>query len=154
MNCSWCSYVIGDDEPIYNTFDIYNRNSGMRFCSINCCSAYITTDKYESITNINKKLDFLYEYYGINTIIADAKNPKRLKKFGGDLTYEQYRCNFVFPKVPEYKNSFDIKNEYYDFEDDYDRLKRESEYLDYYEKEFYDMQKEKQDVEEIEKNND
>ena len=155
MSCTWCSFNFNSIDSYfggYITFDKYGTKSGLRFCSINCCSAYINTDKYDSVVDNNKKLDMLYSYYGIECFIVDAKDPKRLKKFGGDLTYEQYRSNFICPDI----DGLDVKpktHNYsydYDYDYDYDYNRREKERIEYYDE--Y-SRNEEEDIKDIEANN-
>ena len=153
MTCNWCSFNFKDlssDFSGYTTFDKYGQSTNLYFCSINCCSAYITTDKYESQNNIDTKLDYLYNRYNIKGIITDAKNPKRLKCFGGDLTYEEYRKNFICPEIEESCRENISINYIEDYINDFiDRTAKEKEYIEYHDREFSFMNNEEQDKKEM-----
>ena len=80
--------------------DIIDRNYYITdgiFCSFNCCMAYITENKYNSLYNMSEML-LLKMYNDINpsTIpyIEDAPHWRKLKKYGGDLTIEEFRSSF------------------------------------------------------------
>jgi hypothetical protein len=153
MNCHWCNFrfrELGSDFSGYITFDKYGKSSNLYFCSINCCSAYITLDKNESVNNIDIKLDYLYNRYNIKGIVTNAKDPKRLKCFGGDLSYEEYRSNFTCPNFEDsYRENVSI-NYIEDYINDFmDRSLKEKEYIEYYDREFSFMNNEEEDKKEM-----
>ena len=93
-------YPIFDEN--YN-FEIY------RFCSLNCGLKYIM----DSNENLVKKLKNFFNFYSVDSkILKQALNIDRLKVFNGDLSYEEYRKDFVCPKIhPTYN---DIQSITYD----------------------------------------
>jgi hypothetical protein len=88
--------------------DINDRNYYITdgiFCSFNCCMAYISHNKKESIYNISEML-LLKMYTDIYpdhppSIIEEAPHWRKLKEYGGDLCIEDFRDSFN--KI-EYKN--------------------------------------------------
>jgi hypothetical protein len=76
----------------------YNISVYGVFCSFACANTYINTRNYgiaDKIDNINK-LKFLYKLFNNvkMTDIVNSPNPYKLKKFGGDLTNDEFRKTY------------------------------------------------------------
>jgi len=87
--------------------DLKNRNYYITdgiFCSFNCCMAYISDNKYNSIYNISEML-LLKMYNNIYPTcihsIEEAPHWRNLNTYGGHLNIEEFRA--TFNKI-EYKN--------------------------------------------------
>ena len=129
MECDWCGYDLDKVYIGYNgciMFNNFNEALSYRMCSLNCCCAKID----EIGGQILQMQQNLYIYYNIKGYIKEAKNKTKLKRYGGDLTYEEYRKNFTIPLVDE-----DIKYKYdsYDEQDDYKVYKDEYDYSEPFE---------------------
>ena len=106
MKCQWCEYNIysdSDELDIYYIFDSNNKPTNFIFCSLNCGVAYI----YKQNIDVDKRINLLYDNYKINSFIFEAKDKRILLNFGGKLSYEDYRVNFVCPNIKKVsKNKF------------------------------------------------
>ncbi len=100
--CSWCNYNISEVHSNFSGYITFNTEGRteyyVRFCSINCCIAHINSFEEDTINQIEKKIDYLYRNYNLRGYIAEAKNPKRLKINGGNLSYDEYREGFICPE--------------------------------------------------------
>lgn len=97
-----------------NRLDIIDRNYYITdgiFCSFNCCMAYITENKYNSLYNMSEML-LLKMYNDINpsTIpyIEKAPHWRKLKKCGGNLTIEEFRSSFNKIEYKDHGIIFDL----------------------------------------------
>jgi hypothetical protein len=131
--CSWCDYNISNVYFNFNGYMVFDYNGipdiHVRFCSINCCIAYIESLKHEADWQIYRRVDYLYDNYKLIGFINESKNPKLLKKNGGNLSYPEFRKGFICP-VPDY-TSYDLfykkekifeeekQDEYYSDDEDY-----------------------------------
>lgn len=127
MNCFHCYYPFSkvfesEDENIDNYYNnskigfqgyfIFDENYNFeiyRFCSLNCALKYIV----DSNENLVKKLKNFFNFYAVDSkILKQALPIKRLKIFSGDLSYEQYRKDFVCPKIFDklYEESYSIQS--------------------------------------------
>ncbi len=125
MSCNWCSYELSLVYPCfkgYTIFNSYGDNLGYNLCSMNCCLSQI----YKIGVQTNQYVDQLYKFYNLKGFIPEAKPKNKLSKFGGTLSYTQYREEFICPP-PDYEEEF-VENDY-EFEDD--PYKINSEYEDY-----------------------
>lgn len=84
----------------YNMDEYYIPTEGC-FCTFNCCVSYIDLFYPKINDNINKKnmLYLLYKIYHGNlpTLILPSPSKFLLKKYGGNLTNEEYDNNI--PKI-------------------------------------------------------
>jgi hypothetical protein len=79
----------------YSIFDANYNFEIYKFCSLNCGLKYIIDSKNELV----KKLKNFFNFYEISPKnISQALPYTRLKIFGGDLNYKEYRENFVIPE--------------------------------------------------------
>ena len=142
MLCSWCGYntnLVYSDFNGYVIFDEYGyANNSVRFCSINCCVAFINSDDKQSIQTIDKKIDYLYKYYNLTGFITEAPRITKLKHNGGTMTYEEYREEFKCPDPNKiHKNyTYEPYDEYK--YDDYDNYHSRDMYESYEPYEYFD----------------
>jgi hypothetical protein len=111
MFCEWCSYdfsEISDEFTGYSILkDVDNFIPG-KYCSINCCVAQINTSGVDTI--IRKQL--LYSHYKLHIDVEPAPSPLKLIKKGGNMSYYQYRYNFVCPGAIQSCNPVSAENSY------------------------------------------
>ncbi len=95
--CWWCTYEF-DNEPCYLP-DRYGDNKYYVFgcfCSFNCALAYnINLRDYKVWERISLLNQLYYDSTKTNEIIDIAPSKEILKKYGGILTIEEYRKNFL-----------------------------------------------------------
>lgn len=110
-SCSWCTFELRNLKG----YVIYN-SSGMSlnytFCSLNCAVAQIQAMDVD----VYNRIDHLLNIYKIRGYISPALPSSRLMKFGGKMTYEEYRRHFTCPNEPapvEYKSSQDVQASFY-----------------------------------------
>ena len=114
MSCDWCNYDLKLVYPNFNGYAVLNEvgeATGDYCCSINCCISRITNLGYQ----VDTRLDQLYIYYNITSNVKMAKEKKFLAKFGGNLTYYQFREGFICPH-PIYEEEYEEEYDY-DFDD-------------------------------------
>ena len=99
MNCDNCVFPF---SKIYTTcqgyaiFDEHYNFEIYRFCSLNCGLKFIIDSKTELV----KKLKNFFDFYNIDSKSIKMALPKeRLLVFDGDLSYTEYRKDFVCPFV-------------------------------------------------------
>lgn len=112
MSCDWCSFPLSLVFPGFTGYSYFDADGNFmreKCCSLNCCVAFIQRSDYQ----VDDKLKHLKQYYSIFYTIEPAKPRRKLSKFGGNLTYVEYRRNFICPSPDE-------NEEYYSEEDDYD----------------------------------
>jgi hypothetical protein len=107
MKCRWCEFEILENEntfseDVYYIFDVHNKILNHDFCSLNCGLSFI----YREDIDVDERIKLLYDNYNINSFIFEAKDKSVLCNFGGNLSYEEYRKDFVCPNV---KKSFKNK---------------------------------------------
>lgn len=113
MQCDWCYYELANisrNFPGYDIFNAYGNALGYTMCSINCCVAQI----YKLGLQVEPRLEYLYDHYGINCPVRAAPDPNKLTLNGGSLSYAQYRQNFVCPPIYEEQ---DVDEDDYEFDD-------------------------------------
>jgi hypothetical protein len=115
MNCFHCYYPFSkifnsEDINIYKNFQgyfIFDEHYNFeiyRFCSLNCGLKHIVAEAQEHKSNdskpdLVKKLKHFFDFYEISPkCLSQALPYTRLKIFNGDLSYTEYRENFVTPK--------------------------------------------------------
>lgn len=113
MNCFHCNYPLSSQG--YKIFDENYNFEIYEFCSLNCGLKYIVDSK----ENLVKKLRNFFNFYNIDSktlLTPESKIPlkqalpfERLKVFDGDLSYKDYRKDFITPNF--YYDSYDIQNE-------------------------------------------
>lgn len=67
------------------------------FCSFNCCMAYIEDNKHNSMYDLSEMLllKMYHDIYPTKVVsIDEAPHWRKLKKYGGDLTIEEFRNSF------------------------------------------------------------
>ncbi len=95
MNCFHCAYLIKTTGDYYIFDENYNFEI-YRFCSLNCGLKYIV----DSNENLVKKLKNFFDFYNVSPKkVSQALPFERLKVFGGDLSYSEYRKDFVCPFI-------------------------------------------------------
>lgn len=121
MNCFHCYYhfsnnkennseTVGNYFQGYPIFDEHYNFEIYRFCSLNCGLKYIM----DSNENLVKKLKNFFDFYTVDSKSLRQALPKeRLKVFNGDLSYEEYRKDFICPKIYPIYN--DIQSITYDY---------------------------------------
>lgn len=117
MSCSWCGYSLNLVYPHftgYQVFNGYGGNLGFTMCSLNCCVAQI----YRLDVQVEPRLEYLYDYYGIAGRIEPARDKSKLTVNGGTLSYSQFRQNFICPPTSESEYYEEEAYEDYEFEDD------------------------------------
>lgn len=90
--------IIDDNKQIkYNTvMKDYYITDGI-FCSFNCCKAYIIDNRYNCLYDRSDTLllKMYNDLYNTSlTIIEPAPHWRKLKKYGGDLTIDEFRNTF------------------------------------------------------------
>jgi hypothetical protein len=94
--CWWCSY---NCDPIVELPEHYFNNmfyTNGKFCSYNCAMAYNIDLNDENISKRNSLLYLHYKKtYNTSCIITPAPSWKILKDFGGSVTIEDFRSNFI-----------------------------------------------------------
>jgi hypothetical protein len=136
MECDWCGYDLDKVYIGYNgciMFNNFNEALSYRMCSLNCCCAKIE----ELGGQILQMQQNLYSYYNVTGYIKEAKDKSKLKRFGGNLSYDEYRKNFTIPLADE-----DIKYKYDSYDDcseEYKVYKEEYEYELFESKENYEI---------------
>lgn len=106
MNCFHCAYLIKTTGDYYIFDENYNFEI-YRFCSLNCGLKHIMSEAQEhrfvdSKPNLVKKLKNFFDFYSIDPKSQSIKQAlpfERLKVFGGDLSYSEYRKDFVCPFI-------------------------------------------------------
>jgi len=99
-SCFHCCYIFknNNSETMFQGYSIFDANYNFeiyKFCSLNCGLKYIIDSKNELV----KKLKNFFNFYEISPKnISQALPYTRLKIFGGDLNYKEYRENFVIPE--------------------------------------------------------
>jgi hypothetical protein len=94
--------------------DIIDRNYYITdgiFCSFNCCMAYITENKNNSLYSMSEMLLLkMYNdiYPSAVPCIEDAPHWRKLKQCGGDLTIEEFRASFNNIEYKDHGIIFDI----------------------------------------------
>ena len=95
--CWWCRY--GYNMPSVELPEYYFNNIFYyigKFCSYNCAMAYNIDINDENISKRNSLLYFHYKQtYSKTDIIMPAPSWKILKDYGGTITIEDYRNNFI-----------------------------------------------------------
>jgi hypothetical protein len=115
MQCDWCYYELNNVYPRFPGYDLFNDYGdalGYTMCSINCCVAQI----YKLGIRTDIRLEYIYENYGVTGPVKPAPNPNKLIFNGGNLTYTQYRQNFVCP--PLYNDDYNQEEDYEFYDDD------------------------------------
>lgn len=93
--CWWCSYNF-DSMPCFIPEKIYDKKYHVFgcFCCFNCAAAYNLKMDDSYVWNRYGLLKKLYnEIYGINDDIQIAPPKEVFEKFGGPLSYEEFRKN-------------------------------------------------------------
>jgi hypothetical protein len=107
VNCFWCCHPF-DNTPwgvptkyVNDKFHVFGV-----FCSANCTASYIFNEmRDENIWELYSLLNLIYyKVHGDFIKITSAPDKICLKKFGGQLTIEEYRKNLV-----EKKSAYIIK---------------------------------------------
>lgn len=118
MFCEWCGYNFYDQDENFEGYKIYLTETEYlvgSYCSMNCCASQIISINKD----VNKRLNFLHVYYRIYEDIKPARSPKELIKNGGNLSYDEYRKDFVYPfETSTYVYS--SEEEYIDDVEDFD----------------------------------
>ena len=121
MNCFHCYYPflkIFKNFQGYAIFDEHYNFEIYRFCSLNCGLKHIITEAQEhssmnSKPDLVKKLKNFFDFYEVspktNKCLSQALPYIRLKIFNGDLSYEEYRENFVTPENFIFKDMENIQ---------------------------------------------
>lgn len=95
--CFWCKHKFC--TPAIGLPENYNNNKFEligHFCSFNCAKAYNLDLCDNNIWKRNSLLDFLYlQTYNEDIEIIPAPHWKVLKDFGGKLSIEQFRDDFI-----------------------------------------------------------
>lgn len=95
--CFWCKHKFY--TPAIGLPENYNNNKFEligHFCSFNCAKAYNLDLCDNNIWKRNSLLDFLYlQTYDEDIEIIPAPHWKVLKDFGGKLSIEQFRDDFI-----------------------------------------------------------
>jgi 5'(3')-deoxyribonucleotidase len=106
MNCFNCCYPFSkifnsEDTSVYENFQgypIFDEHYNFeiyRFCSLNCGLKHIMNSKNELV----KKLKHFFDFYEVSPKeVSQALPYTRLKIFNGDLSYIEYRENFITPE--------------------------------------------------------
>jgi len=95
--CWWCKYSF-DSQPVGLPDNYFNNKFNLIgcFCSFNCAKSYnidLNDNKYLKRNNL---LNYLYyKSYNEEKEIIPAPNWKILKDFGGTITIEQFRDDFL-----------------------------------------------------------
>ena len=103
MNCHHCLYPFDQVYHLctgYATFDATNYFEPFRFCSLNCALYYIV----DSGNNLPDRLKNFFYYYDVDPKkVKQALPRERLNILGGDLSYSEYRKDFICPVIdPSY----------------------------------------------------
>lgn len=113
MSCDWCNYDLKLVYPNFEGYAVlngYGEPIGNYCCSINCCVSQIQKLGHQ----VDIRLEQLYYYYNISGNVKPARDRKLLSKFGGNLSYSQFRSGFICPP-PIYEEKYE---EYDDYEFD------------------------------------
>ena len=94
--CWWCSYncdiIVELPEHYFNNMFYTNG----KFCSYNCAMAYNIDLNDENISKRNSLLYLHYKKtYNTSCIITPSPSWKILKDFGGSVTIDDFRSNFI-----------------------------------------------------------
>ncbi len=107
--CSWCKYYLNLVHPYFDGYACFDEYGyvlrGVACCSINCCLALINSDDKKSNYVIEKRIEYIYKKHDIRGFANSAKNPNRLIVNGGDLSYDEYRNEFLCPKPEDFNKS-------------------------------------------------
>lgn len=89
------------DENVHVQKNDYYLTDGI-FCSFNCCMAWINDNSHNSLYDMSKilLLSIFHNLYNLY-VIEEAPHWRKLRKYGGELTIEQFRSGF---NNVEYKN--------------------------------------------------
>lgn len=98
LACWWCTYNF-DNVPCYIPEKIINDKYYVfgNFCSFNCAATYNLrmndADVWNRYSLLKKLMSYVYKNNQDNQDIFLAPDREVFEKFGGPLTYEQYRKN-------------------------------------------------------------
>lgn len=96
--CWWCTEKF-DNEPIFLPFKFNDQGYHVYgiFCSFNCACAYNNneTHDFKKHERHSLLLKMYEEMYGTSKEITESPSRYVLKKYGGNITINQYRNNLI-----------------------------------------------------------
>jgi hypothetical protein len=108
MNCDNCLFAFSNVYPSCQGYTIFDENYNFeiyRFCSLNCGLKFIVSKAQEprsidSQPDLVKKLKHFFDFYDTDSKTVKMALPReRLIIFDGDLTYSEYRKDFICPVI-------------------------------------------------------
>lgn len=104
VNCWWCRHSFNTPQVCLpeNIFNNTIQSFGF-FCSYNCAAAYNVEINDENVPKRSSLLHYLYKKtYDDNKEIIKAPDWRILKQYGGNITIDEFRNNFLL-------NTFDYQ---------------------------------------------